>query len=169
MDEGRVKSAEVAMRAVTAKPWFGYGPGTFKVVFPNFRTEADEIPGFWKYAHHDYLQSLMDWGVLGVLGWSLLVVGGLWNGRPVGLARHRSSSDPMEQLRLEDWCWRRSLWLSAGAVLVHALGDFPLQILSIQMLTLTLLGMGWGTPKLRPTGQTVRKRRRVNSNEAPPP
>jgi len=142
MDWGRIKSAEVTARAIALQPWFGYGPGTFRAVFPVFRQESDEIPGLWKYAHHDYLQTAMEWGIIGLLGWATLFAFGLGRVRPRLGERARASGEEAERLA----CWRAALWLACGLVLLHAAGDFPLQILSIQMGMMILIGMAWGTP-----------------------
>ncbi|MEY2411134.1 MAG: hypothetical protein QOF48_3804 [Verrucomicrobiota bacterium] len=121
----------------------GFGPGTFRAIFAGYQRDYDfggrEYPEFWKsglweHAHQDYLQTLIEWGFLGALGWAVLIFGGIlvgaWNYR-----RLRSGVS----LR---WLLFCSL-LALGATLVHALIDFPLQIASIQLYACVLLAVCW--------------------------
>lgn len=62
------------LRMFRAKPLLGYGLGTFPEVYPQFRSFSGE---FWiNAAHNDYLQLLVETGVLGfgVMLWFLWVV-----------------------------------------------------------------------------------------------
>ncbi len=61
-------------RMAQARPWFGWGPGTFEVVFPIFQgdyfrdAQGKPIARF-KYAHDDWLQLLAEAGIVGALWW----------------------------------------------------------------------------------------------------
>lgn len=116
---------------------WGFGPGTFQIVFPFYTQEvADKIPGIWRYAHQDYLQTLVEWGWFGAGAWTLLIFGGL------GLATWRliksGSSMSFET---------RSLLvvsiLSLAGILIHAMADFPLQIASLRLYAICVLGICW--------------------------
>lgn len=111
----------------------GFGPGTFAVVFPHYtHFLGDRIAGIWRYAHNDYLQTLLEWGWLGASVWGTLFLGGLRRCFAVAF-------DPRTEER------ERTLAFAAGVALagvaLHALIDFPLQIASLQLDVVTLLGM----------------------------
>jgi O-antigen ligase len=123
----------------------GFGPGTFRVIFPSYQGTYDfgsrTVPLFWKdgffeHAHEDYLETLIEWGYLGTLFWSVLVFGGIARGAMRYFQKQTSLS-----LR---WLLLCSL-LALGGTLAHALIDFPLQIASIQLYVFVLLGICWGT------------------------
>jgi Na+-translocating ferredoxin:NAD+ oxidoreductase RnfA subunit len=137
--DARWRAFRVAMGAVPDARLCGFGPGTFRVVFPTYNIEsANQAPGTWRFLHDDYLQTVLEWGLLGSSLWALLFFGGI----AIGIhSYHR----------------RRRVWMPRRAVLqplvviallgvaVHALVDFPLQIESIQLYVATYLGLCWGS------------------------
>ena len=75
--EGRVGIYRVCWLSLQAAGWFGFGPGTFAIVFPYLRMEhGSAVNGVLRYAHQDYLQTALEWGRLGFLLWGVLVGGG---------------------------------------------------------------------------------------------
>lgn len=115
-----------ALDAFRAAPLLGTGLGTFGFVFPLY--QPDGLPGFFDYAHNDYLQFLLETGVLGgaLAVWLSAALG-------AGLAEsHRRA--------------KRS-FLSAGFVssviymLFHSLFDFNLHMPSNAMAFSLLLGL----------------------------
>jgi hypothetical protein len=137
--DARWRAFRVAMGAVPDARLCGFGPGTFRVVFPTYNIEsANQAPGTWRFLHDDYMQTVLEWGWLGSSLWALLFFGGI----AIGIhSYHR----------------RRRLWMPRRVVLqplvviallgvaVHALVDFPLQIESIQLYVATYLGLCWGS------------------------
>jgi hypothetical protein len=137
--DARWRAFRVAMGAVPDARLCGFGPGTFRVVFPTYNIEsANQAPGTWRFLHDDYLQTVLEWGLLGSSLWALLFFGGI----AIGIhSYHR----------------RRRVWMPRRAVLqplvviallgvaVNALVDFPLQIESIQLYVATYLGLCWGS------------------------
>src|SRR5260221_8884967 len=122
----------------------GFGPGTFSTVFPSYQQTYDfgsrPVPLFWKdgffeHAHEDYLETLIEWGYLGALFWSVLIFGGIAR----GVARYFQK----QTLVSHRWLLLCSL-LALGGTLTQALIDFPLQIASIQFYAVILLGICWG-------------------------
>ena len=142
--DARWLSATVALRSLPRVGLFGFGPGTFRSVFPSFNsTSAAPAPGEWRFLHDDYLQTMMEWGWIGSALWAALFFGGL-----IVAVRRLNSGDA------RDWLPRRRLLLSLVAialagVALHALADFPLQIASIQLYVATYLGMCWGSARWR--------------------
>jgi O-antigen ligase len=70
-------------REFLARPWTGSGAGSFDTVFEKHRPEGVVLRPVW--AHNDYLNTLSDYGVIGVL---LLAVGvgvQIWRARRAGV------------------------------------------------------------------------------------
>ena len=128
------------MRALPDAGLFGFGPGTFRVVFPTYnRSGSDQVPGTWRFLHEDYLQTLLEWGWIGGILWALLFFGGI----TVGIRSYK------EHARRE-WTPRRRVLqplviIALMGVALHALVDFPVQIESIQLYVATYLGLCWGS------------------------
>jgi O-Antigen ligase len=138
--DARWRASRVAMGAVPDVGLCGFGPGTFRVVFPTYnRTGSDQVPGTWRFLHEDYLQTLLEWGWIGGILWALLFFGGI----TVGIRSYK------EHARRE-WTPRRRVLqplvvIALFGVAVHALVDFPLQIESIQLYVATYVGICWGS------------------------
>jgi hypothetical protein len=146
----------VAHSILPVASWWGFGPGTFHLIFPFFTNSlGTRILGYWEYAHEDYLQTLAEWGFCGATAWFLFfgqtIVRAAWRFR-----RWR---------RTWNWdtrCFAVASFLALGTVLVHATVDFPLQIASLQLSTAVLLGLvaAW------PVEGARRSRRRRTRTEA---
>ena len=133
----RFITAKVCLRMIPQAGWHGFGPGTFILVFPHFTgADALAIPGIWRYAHNDYLQTILEWGWFGSIFWAIILVGAL------------------AQLIIQ---WRKRLdWSTADRALafvtfvallgmsIHGLLDFPFQIASLQLYAAVCVGFGWG-------------------------
>jgi hypothetical protein len=141
-DEGRIRTYDAIIHHTLPRTgWFGSGPGTFEQV------QADEIArnhlpieGRWDKAHSDHLQILVEWGAWGYALW-LVILGGACV-RGVTLSTHPASPS------------RRALSvcgvLALAGILLHACADFPLQIVSLQIIALSVAGLLWGTPSEDP-------------------
>jgi O-antigen ligase len=137
--DARLAAARVALQALPQAGVLGFGPGTFRAVFPTFAKAAELLPlsGQWRFLHQDYLQTAMEWGWLGSLVWALLFFGGI-----VVAIRN------LRKIRDSSWRHRVILLMSIfalGGVALHALVDFPLQIESIQLYVATCLGVCWSS------------------------
>jgi hypothetical protein len=140
MPNDRWLAYEVSWRMAQESGWFGWGAGTWALSFPFFSGDhGDQIPGIWLFAHEDYLQTLVEWGVLGSLGWAIVIFGGMF--RAVIQARKRDASQTAADRALAF-----VICLALAGVLAHALVDFPLQIASLQIYVATYLGLAWGGP-----------------------
>lgn len=100
-------------------PFFGFGPGAFAAVFPKYQLLHPghlSMDWFLNEAHQDYVQFLFDWGIPAFLCWMMIFV------RPlISTALNRLQTDPH----------RFSCEVGVLAVLIHAMGDFPLQVTSL--------------------------------------
>src|SRR6266853_2757748 len=138
--DARWRASRVAMGAQRDIGFFGFGPGTFRVVFPSYNNAATKpAPGTWRFLHEDYLQTVLEWGWLGSTLWALLFFGGI----AIGIRSYKKSA-------AQGWAPRRRLlqpFVTAAliGVALHGLVDFPLQIASIQLYVATYLGLCWGS------------------------
>jgi O-antigen ligase len=152
--DSRFATARICLGMLPAAGLFGFGPGTFIAIFQHHVAEAQiHQDAIWKFAHDDWLQYFVEWGFFGgavwLVLWSLPVRRAVEHVRVIikpgfGLEKKRTRrsrerwSGSLEALRT---------YLTFGAsialagVLVHAMMDFPLQIMSLQMYALTLAGM----------------------------
>jgi hypothetical protein len=135
----RLQAYEIIVRGpLPAAGWCGFGPGTFERVFDFYRESlGSQIVGRWDKAHSDALQTPMEWGWAGAVAWVILIGGGFF--KALRAARGYS----------EDSLLAASAALALAGVMIHALMDFPLQIASLQLFTLVIVGLCWGLPKPR--------------------
>jgi O-antigen ligase len=138
--DARWQAWHVALAALPDAGLFGFGPGTFRVVFPTYNIgSVNQVPGTWRFLHEDYLQILLEWGWLGCSLWGLLCFGGIM----VGIRSNNKNAR-------RDWTPRRRVLqplviIALVGVALHALVDFPFQIESIQLYVATYLGICWGS------------------------
>ena len=163
-NDARWKASRIAVRALPDAGLLGFGPGTFRVVFPIYnRSGIDHVSGRWRFLHEDYLQTLLEWGWIGGLLWALLFFGGV----TVGIRSYKKHTR-------NEWTPRRRVVqplviIALMGVALHALVDFPIQIESIQLYVATYLGLCWGSMLwndhgLRTTEHTVRSTSRHSAN-----
>lgn len=138
--DGRWLASRAAWRAVGDAGWFGFGPGTFRVVFPYYTNGlGPKVEGIWRFLHEDYLQTLMEWGWIGSAFWAFLFFGSICVAART--LRRRGDNLPLSgRQRL----FLTGVVLALGGVALHALVDFPLQIASIQLYVATYVGICWG-------------------------
>ncbi len=135
------------LRMFLKKPVLGWGLGAFPVVYPQFRTFYTNF--FINEAHNDYLQLLIEMGLLGfvTMVWFVFVA-------------YRNASK-----KLVNWAAEMSgavavaCMLGTSGILVHSFVDFNLQIPANAALFYVLCTIGAGKPFLQP----ARKRRSVRS------
>jgi hypothetical protein len=138
--DARWQASCIALSALPHSGFFGFGPGTFRVVFPGYNIGSGKpVAGTWRFLHEDYLQTVLEWGWLGSSLWALLFFGG------VGVATRS-----YKRYAAREWTRRKRLLqplaiLGLMGVALHALVDFPLQIESIQLYVATYLGICWGS------------------------
>jgi O-antigen ligase len=118
-------------------PW-GIGPGHFDVEFPSVR--------YWRvqnrpqYAHNDYLNTLCEWGVVG-MGLIAAACGLLyWGVFQVWRSLRRPSNDLGS--RFSD---RTAFVVGATvgllAVMIHCIVEFNMQIAALAVIAVTLMGL----------------------------
>jgi O-antigen ligase len=156
--DGRVEAYQEYVNALPEVGWFGLGPGLFKVAFPYQMSQMRNVGDFvHDYAHEDYLQTVLEWGWLGTLWWTLLVAGGLYRAIRTYARRELFDSKTDRHLVL-------GAILGVSGTLAHCLIDFPLQVASIRLFFLVLLAFCWASPQLLrppPKDPSPRKRYRL--------
>ena len=63
--EQRIDPAYNAIDMVKKRPWFGYGAGSFYITFVPFKSK-NQASNFYDHAHNDYLEFLVDVGIVGL-------------------------------------------------------------------------------------------------------
>ncbi|WP_167771359.1 O-antigen ligase family protein [Bradyrhizobium niftali] len=129
-DSGRWQAYASTMEIIRDFPWLGSGLGTFRWVFPEYRSGDIASYGVWDQAHNSTLEAAAEMGIpfalfLGI-GWlvSLVVlVRGM-------LGRNRDAILPTA-----------AFWIGLLAIL-HSQVDFPLQVPGFALAICPILGMG---------------------------
>lgn len=128
-------TTQVCLRMLPDAGTWGLGPGTFALAFPHYTRElGPSIRGILRFAHQDYLQTIIEWGWAGAGVWAALFFGGLI--RCFYFCRRMRSAESALLF---------TSGLALTGVALHALVDFPLQIASLQLYAAVYLGLGWGS------------------------
>jgi O-antigen ligase len=128
-------------------PWLGVGPGHFDYRFPQYRLPTNSVQPRPDRVHNDYLNTLVDWGIVGfilvVAAWGLVLATVLrvWKyiQRPVGdLVRSNHESSPGQSNRT---AFVTGAVSGLAALLLHSLFDFNMHIPANALLVVTLLAL----------------------------
>lgn len=135
-EDGRYQAYEVIVKnSLPSAGILGFGPGTFETIFDIHRHKSgSSLKGRWDKAHSDALQTPMEWGWAGASAWFAIMGGAIFCG--IRQSLHKEA----EGRRLLSGACAFSL----AGVTLHALVDFPLQIASLQLYSITIAGIAWG-------------------------
>jgi O-antigen ligase len=142
------------LRMFWHKPILGWGLGTFTIVYPQFRSFYTNL--FVNAAHNDYLQALVETGILGFAAvlWFVIVI-------------YRGS---LRNLASWSHSWSRTLGLASligcTGILVHSALDFNLQIPANASVFYFLAAITTRTASL-PEPSSSRRSSRNSSGGAP--
>jgi hypothetical protein len=137
--DSRWLATRAGIRAVQEAGLLGFGPGTFRVIFPYYTAGLGPgTAGVWLSLHEDYLQTIIEWGWIGSACWAFLFFGAIW----VGMRSLRRGDEI--SLRGRQRLFLTASTLALAGVALHALIDFPLQIASLQLYVATYVGACWG-------------------------
>jgi tetratricopeptide (TPR) repeat protein len=127
--QARVDVWRDTLPMIAEKPLFGHGPGSYRWVYPRFRTHSLGL--LINYAHNEYLHLASDYGGVGLGLFGAVVVAGL-----AGLLRGLKRVE-----RDKDAYLIAALCGSVAAAAVHAVFDFNLHIYSNNQLLILLAGL----------------------------
>jgi O-antigen ligase len=149
---GRAQAWKYTLDLVQRHPVFGTGPGTYRWAFT--AVQPPSLPLDVRFAHNDYLQTLSDYGVIG-LG---LV---LWG---VGVFGFRGIRALRRLKRSNDLALATAVMGSAVAIAAHSFVDFNMRIPAnlITMLVLAALLLAIRQYQLRRFAEWAIFRRRGN-------
>ena len=131
-DADRIAIWRSAWVMVEQFPWFGVGGGSFQWVFPYFK-QAGLSDKLYVYAHNDYLQLVVEYGIAGLVIAALavvLIVSWVLQAKTAGKMRSREFA---------------AFWLICSPVALHAAVDFPLHIPAIVMTVVCIIGIALGS------------------------
>jgi O-antigen ligase len=128
------------------RPLLGWGLGTFPVVYPQFRTFYTNF--FVNEAHNDYLQLLVEMGLLG-FATMLWFIAAVYKEAAKKLAHWNSEINGAASL---------ACLLGVSGILIHSMVDFNLQVPANAALFYALCTVAASKPFAKPT----RKRHRIH-------
>jgi O-antigen ligase len=115
-DITRLSVLKDSFTMVKAKPFLGWGAGTFPEIYPHFRSFYTDL--FVNQAHNDVLQLLIE---TGLIGFSI----GIW----FVVSMYRSASERLRSSRLTyQEAWVLASIVGCTGILFHSLFDFNLHI-----------------------------------------
>lgn len=151
----RLKIDRDSLRMIAAKPVLGWGLGTFADVYPQFRSFYTD--SLVNEAHNDYLQTLIETGVLGfALAMWLLIAAT----RPASRKLHNWPSDVNGIVAL-------AALLGISGILVHSLVDFNLKIPANALWFYVLCTIAAMEPRFRNLKRVQASRADINSTAGP--
>jgi O-antigen ligase len=124
--EGRTRIFELTLEAIHDWPVFGTGLGTFRDVFPLYRTEDLSLPV--AQAHNDYLETIVELGLPAASALFLSMASLLWICLRGAQRRRRDAVFPCIGVGV------------TTLVAVHSLFDFSLQMPGVAALYWLLMG-----------------------------
>lgn len=131
---GRLQAYQACLLAIKDTGFLGCGAGTFEFVFPPYVEQIEGFGGYWKQAHQDWLQTIIEWGWIGFTGWAVIFAGAM-------IRLQKRIVEARRENRPEFTASAASLALLL--VLVHSLADFPMQIPALQWLVVFYLAVAW--------------------------
>ena len=147
MNEGGSTAFVSARPAIWKAAWkmfkdhqlWGVGPGHFDYRFPQYRPESIQVRPGW--VHNDYLNTLVDWGIVGAsvvgLGMFMAVVGVLQSRKYV----ERASKDIGSQRNSNRAAFVLGSIASGCALAIHSFFDFNLHVAANAIIATTLLAL----------------------------
>jgi O-antigen ligase len=133
-DALRVDILRDSLRMFARKPLFGWGLGTFQNVYPGFRSFYSHF--FINAAHNDYMQVLVETGLVGFscVVWFVVTL------YRSGLRRCGRGEQNWEDVL------RAATLIGCTGILVHSLSDFNLQIPANAALFYVFCALATGSP-----------------------
>jgi O-antigen ligase len=124
------------LRMLRENPLFGIGAGTFQHAFPYYQPEG--LKGFYRYAHNDWLQYMVELGLVGSVLLAALIAASFaaWSNSSREGRRRQGYVEGV--LRARD---ATGLALALAGLGLHAVVDFPLHVPAIALTAATWTGL----------------------------
>lgn len=148
---GRLGMAGIAMDIWLQSPFFGMGAESYSYLFPKYFEGIYIWSGDAEMAHSDYLQLLSDYGIVGLLSVTCLIVGVAFQ-----LSRKNVEDGSPELLAFAGGFWLKSA--AAGALVAEVLRatfDFNLHLSSNLMLLAIVIAGGVNSRNDRLLGESA--------------
>jgi hypothetical protein len=140
--DGRIDAYRQYLDTVPEVGAFGMGPGLFQVAFPYQLSAMRNVGAAVRdYAHQDYLQTVLEWGWVGTIWWTIIVAGALYRAIWTYQQRDLFVSKTERHLVL-------AAILGVCGTMAESMLDFPLQVPSVRLYFLVLLALCWVSPRL---------------------
>lgn len=120
--------------------WIGRGPGHFDSAYREYRSPFIDAQGRPNNAHNDYLNTLAEWGTIG-LGIVALTLALLTNGIVRTWPFVNRSSNDLESKRSSKEAFLLGSSLGLFAILLHSIVDFNMQIPANAITVIALMAM----------------------------
>jgi O-antigen ligase len=135
---GRFDIWQAAVKLWHENIWWGIGPAHFNYRFGKYRPEL--VQASPDRVHNDYLNTLTDWGVVGVVivaaAWILLFVCMFWTWRYV-----RGSPNTLGDHRSNKLALVLGTTIGLVAILIHSAVDFNMHIPANAIVAITLMAL----------------------------
>lgn len=128
---GRIRPALDGLNAIRDRYWLGVGANNFQWVFMPHRTESS-ADGYYKYAHSDAIQFLIESGLVGLLLYAIILFVPVVSGIRLLLDPNRSTATKSITL---------GCLVGVLVVFLHSFIDFPFQIFGVVLPLITLLNI----------------------------
>ena len=129
----------ITWQAIKQQFWFGYGAGSYELVFQTFREYADLRAAVYDQAHNDYLHIFLEQGLIGLLLWLGFIAFVI---RYIVLNYLQSKSTLISSTLLAGL-------IVITAILVQSLVDYPLQIMSIRCYFFVIVALLIAVPHIK--------------------
>ena len=123
----RFTVAKSTWRMFLDHPVFGIGAGGFREAFPYYQPE--NLGGFYRHAHNDWVQWLAELGIVGAVLGALTVGVALFGNRSVAVCSRVAPG------------LRQGMWLGLAGTALHAIIDFPFRIPAIMLVASLWVGI----------------------------
>lgn len=140
--QNRLNLLSTAFDYLADFPVLGTGQGSAEEILDPATEKAGSFPDIVRELHNDYVQIVLEFGILGLIGLGLLCVGMVR-----GLTGSKGVRKPEEAL------FSNAVWAMVIGLGVHSLVSFPLRVTAIRVLFLVLIGLAL---KLGPNQQRAK-------------
>ncbi len=151
--EDRIAVLQDSLQIVKDYPVFGTGLGAFQYIYPKYRASSQNFGAYYDYAHNDYLQLLLETGILGFL----LIAAGLLAFILTVLYKWGKRHDPF--IKGLTICCLTGVF----SMLLHSMVDFNLHIPANALYFSLLLGLTYSLVQCEGRSQ-VRRQRHAQSS-----